>query len=713
MKKLLLFLVILLAMGGSLFAQIQTPPIVRFDGFIAPAGFPNGPANVAVCAAGGSGGPPCSPLTLIYSDQNGITQQTNPFQSFANGRYTFFAPAGTYVVQTYGTGYTTVLTTITLTASASAGGGISPNSPVPAASQQGPAYNVRNYGAVGDAKSSNNCASTATTTITNADNPWVAGDVGKKFQMVVAAVSDFGAAGGGNANNEVTITTFNSAGSIVVSAAATQTGTGTCVWYTQQDHVAMLAAYTAADCGAQTAREPAYGSPTICRPGSVFIPKGGYVVCRTIYNDIAHVGNNTEGVSLIGEPGTDIYLAPCFVPPNGSASVGTLILAYLNQRAEFGHLSIFGMGFLNTNFSPGQYVFGTLSSGKSWIHDVGIYNFGSSQGGTSAAFGMVTTSALSRIDNLQVQNAPNGDITVGCNFDTVGVDIYSSFCSNHFINFKVAGSGQRTVFGPHFVLHGYQNDECGANGLACFQIITSTVNCIGCELLNPGSGVASASLDTTSSLYLTDSTLLTYDSDAGNSSAIVLAGNAQVFASQSNFAGNNTSAAIAGPSTSSFISAGGNKWFNQAAGVQTACTAANYATCAFSGGIVPKSSETHTPNTCYAVTGNLLATAQNICTFANDQNYQVLNITAQSGGTTPTNSACATPPVITLSDGTRTATLTMTTAKTQWSSAVDASTVNTVFASGTTLTISIGANTCATPPVNVAVSYVLQSVLNP
>jgi hypothetical protein len=467
------------------------------------------------------------------------------------------------------------------------GSGITANSPVPAKQQQGPAYNVQNFGAVGDAKSSKNCASTATTTITSTDNPWVAGDVGKKFQMVVTGISDFGAVGGGNANNEVTITTFNSAGSIVVSASSTQTGTGACVWYTQQDQTAMLAAYTAADCGAQKAFEPAYGSPTICRPGRVFIPKGGYVVCGTIYNDITHAGNNTEGVSLIGEAGTDIYVAPCFVPPNGSASVGTLILAYLNQRAEFGPFHIYGLNFLNTNLSAQQSLFGTLSSGKTWVHDVTITNWGSSQAGTSAAFGMTNTSAFSRIDNLQVQSAPTGDFSVACVFNNAGVDIFSTFCSNHFINLLIQASGQRTVVGPHFVLHGYQNDECGTNGLACMQLQNSTVNCVGCELLNPSNGVGSVSVDTTSALYLTDSTMFTFNVDGGNSSGVILAGNGQVFATGSNFSGNNASAAIAGPATSKFWDLSGNLIYNQVAGVLTPCTVANFLTCAFSGGVTP------------------------------------------------------------------------------------------------------------------------------
>jgi hypothetical protein len=164
-----------------------------------------------------------------------------------------------------------------------------------------------------------------------------------------------------------------------------------------------------------------------------------------------------------------------------------------------------------------------------------------------------------------------------------------------------------------------------------------------------------------------------------------------------------------------FVDLGGNDYRNCATtNPCQAVTAANYTTLGFNGGIVTKST-VHMPfNTCYAVTGNLLATAQNLCTLLLDQNYQLINITAQSGGTTPAASACATPPVITISDGTRSATLTMTTAKTAWSSAVDAFTgANQVFANATTLTVSIGANTCATPPANVSVNYGLQSVLNP
>lgn len=479
------------------------------------------------------------------------------------------------------------------------GAGAPPNSPQPPSQQQGPAYNVRNYGtnadgsvgAKGDAKSSRNCTTTITGSgITSTDNPWVSTDVGRKLQAVGNSVSSFGAPGGGNPNNEVTISAFFSAGSISVGpSTATQSATGTCVWYTQQDNANILAAYTAADVGNAKGWEPGYGPATLTRPGQVFMPKGGYAVGGTIYNDINHnvANNNVEGVSLAGEPGTDIYVLPSFVPPNASASVGTLILAYLNQRAEFAHFSINGMGFLNTNLNPNQYLFGTLSSGRTWVHDININDWGTNQS-TNAAFALNTTASLNRIDNLLVQNSPSGDQSTACLFNGAGVDIHSTFCSNHFTNWLIINSGQRTPTAPHFVIDGAQGDECGqAAGTGCAQLQNSTVNCIGCEFLNPGGGTPSWSLDTTSKLYLTDSYASSFNTDSGNSCSIQLNGNAQVFATASNFAGNNASAAICGPSTSKYFDLGGNLLFNQVAGVLTPCTTANIFTCGFSGGITP------------------------------------------------------------------------------------------------------------------------------
>ncbi len=143
-------------------------------------------------------------------------------------------------------------------------------------------------------------------------------------------------------------------------------------------------------------------------------------------------------------------------------------------------------------------------------------------------------------------------------------------------------------------------------------------------------------------------------------------------------------------------------------------TAANYATLGFNGGVVPKATVTHTPNTCHlTITPIVNATTYTLCNNLLDQNYQILNISASSFAAT----TCPTAPIITISDGVQSTTMTLTTAKNAWKSTVDTSMgINNVFASGNTITVKydVGAlSACATPPTNLAISYVLQSVLNP
>jgi hypothetical protein len=241
--------------------------------------------------------------------------------------------------------------------------------------------------------------------------------------------------------------------------------------------------------------------------------------------------------------------------------------------------------------------------------------------------------------------------------------------------------------------------------------LSTTVNISGTTFWGSGAGSGTPMyVDGTSTVYCVDCYIGAFNS-VNNFNALQMASGAKFYATSSTLAGNGTGAAVNAPSGANFIDEGGNLIQNCNSTTCNPVTPAQYATLGFIGGVIPKSSLTHTPNTCFAVTGALLATAQNLCTLLLDQNYQLLNITAQSGGTSPTAETCATPPVITLSDGTRSNTLTMTGTGTQTTWSVTG--LSTIFASGTTLTVSIGANTCATPATNVSVNYVLQSVLNP
>jgi len=97
-------------------------------------------------------------------------------------------------------------------------------------------------------------------------------------------------------------------------------------------------------------------------------------------------------------------------------------------------------------------------------------------------------------------------------------------------------------------------------------------------------------------------------------------------------------------------------------------TAANYATLGFNGGIVPKATVAHTPNTCHlTITPIVNATTYTLCNNLLDQNYQILDIAASSFAAT----TCATAPIITISDGVQSTTMTLTTAKNAWKSTVD------------------------------------------
>jgi hypothetical protein len=321
--------------------------------------------------------------------------------------------------------------------------------------------------------------------------------------------------------------------------------------------------------------------------------------------------------------------------------------------------------------------------------------------------------------NMQGSSANNAVNSPLLNFNgSAGIHGKNNFISNNTNgpNLIFNASGQRAATGLQVTWEGGGSDECGGGvTVACAQVTGgSAINLIGGAYFGEPTSANTGALtvDGTSLAYLTSVNVGPFNT-ASNTNGLGIASGGLVYATGSHIRGGGTTGpVISAPSGATFVDDGGNSYQRCNGTSCTNITAATYSG-AFCGGIVPKSSLTHTPNTCYAVTGNLLATAQNLCIILLDQNYQLLTITAQSGGTTPTNSSCATPPVITISDGTRSATMTMTSGKTQWFSNVDAVTnINQVFANAATLTVSIGANTCATPPANVSVNYDLQSVIN-
>lgn len=127
-----------------------------------------------------------------------------------------------------------------------------------------------------------------------------------------------------------------------------------------------------------------------------------------------------------------------------------------------------------------------------------------------------------------------------------------------------------------------------------------------------------------------------------------------------------------------------------------------------SGGL-PTSVSTHSANTfVLAVTP---ATSTLVGNMKPDQDIVITGLQATSS----TSTVCATPPIVTFTNAVSTpATMTLTSAKTQWDNTVDSSSGFPVtMQSGTTFTATVGANTCATPPTNLALTYTWRNIINP
>ena len=196
-------------------------------------------------------------------------------------------------------------------------------------------YNVKNYGAVGDARSSKHCVIPGSgSTITNAtDAPWVAGDVGKQIFFV-------GTNGATTSNLVDTITAVNSSSSITINGTSTGAFNPAfaCVWFTQKDTSAFISAQTAAVAGSTTSSAfiPSYQSPTLGYPSNIYCPAGGYVVDGPIYT-YAPTTNDaiTPFFTGAGMGTCVIYLSPDFV--------GTSLIASTNSwGTTIGDFSIEG-----------------------------------------------------------------------------------------------------------------------------------------------------------------------------------------------------------------------------------------------------------------------------------------------------------------------------------------------------------------------------------
>lgn len=179
-------------------------------------------------------------------------------------------------------------------------------------------FNVKKYGATGDAKHVADGVLNSTTTVTSATGGFTAADVGKEIWGVIAA--------GTTVLTRRTIATVVDTNTITVSGSAPSNWTGVNLIWGTDDTAAIQAAAAAAD-----AVEP---------KGVVYVPRGGYIFDDTLFSQSYADGTNTYSVVGDGRESTVFYPAP------DHAKTNSQIFNYSSnaQAAVFRDFSILGYG---------------------------------------------------------------------------------------------------------------------------------------------------------------------------------------------------------------------------------------------------------------------------------------------------------------------------------------------------------------------------------
>jgi hypothetical protein len=564
-------------------------------------------------------------------------------------------------------------------------------------------FNVKSYGAIGDARHTNTAVANQTTTLTDATStPWVASDVGKLIVCNYSQDTNQFPAG-------TTIVAFVNSGQITVSHTAQGNNPNMlCTWATQDDQSAFVAAYNAA-LASGIYQTPAQGSPTLGFPSAIYVPPGGYLLGGNIYD--ANGAGQALFPSFIGAGASQVTL----YPRNDTFTSGP-------RACLMDAVGVYGITWSGFTIWGNGHAFSCTSSNAvllwnqvaySHVSDVQLQGTGNTSATAVWEFYQSNNNILENANFFGGSTLSAGNTPIVSFNNLGGFLVLNAFVSNNPTgpNVIITGSGARNASGQQFSWIGGGSDECGGVNTVGYCVLvqsSSVVNLIGGSVFGEpvGAGKGALEVDGTSSVYLSSENIGPFSTNS-NSTGLEIASGGYVYATGSHIRGGGTTGpAVDGPSGANFIDDGGNFIQRCAATVCTTATPANFSGF-FTSGVNPKASLTHTPNTCYVTLAAFAAVT--LCNAFMDQNYQILHIKASSS----TSTTCATAPVVTLTDGTQSATLTITTGKTSWDSSVDTSTgINNIFASGNTMTVSTTAGTCATPPTNFSLTYSLQSVLN-
>jgi len=640
-------------------------------------------------------------------------------------------------------------------------GGITSNSPLPlATSGPGPVFNVQNYGAKGDSQSTGNanCTTASNTIITCTGTAFSqATDPSKNIFCSFGSGTEF--------NTLTTIVSVQSATSITVSQAANFSGSGvTCLYGTLAD-VGVSAAFTAALAASKGVSGNSGNKGIFTASPILYFPAGGYLLCTTLLNGL-NVSGSVDGFTFLGD-GVDqtfIYAGSgtTACPTTANGSLGSII--QIGNSAN--NININGFTFDGAlNYNNGNVSNAVSHGGAGTIKNVNVQrwggngaqalnvggsanldsigalgnlgpgigcnsckgdwnNIGSSNNGNAANLLINNVIGLNNSQGLRIRGATLvdecGSLPTGCTQISNSQDVWLIGAGLFATN-----SGKAlTVYNNSFVhlaggIIGTFGNDTNSTGLSVVAgsvvqasdtrfVSSGTGNCVlQAGILNDNGGntcenmfpiASGTSAGTTAVLTLT-TVGANVNTNCTVGDALIVEG-AGIAGYNGYYPAGTTSGITAITATTlTYTTSGTNLGALSAGGVAFCRNLQSYS------GTLPRALlNVPTTNTCY-VTGTFGATVTG-APMCNARIPAATNITRITAAST-TVTACTVAPVVTISDGTASVTLTITTAKSQWDSAVDASTGvgTTIFKPNGTLQITNTAGTCTTLPTNFSVSY--------
>jgi hypothetical protein len=627
----------------------------------------------------------------------------------------------------------------------------------------GPVFNVANYpGAFHNSRQISNCTPSASQiSCPSPSGLFTAADVGLRAQCSFQ---------GGTTQLAIGSTISSITSATVAQLSAVTTGGNVCtLTIGTPDDAAIAAAYAAALAQSQGGTGQGQGNRQVQTAAPVlYFPGGGWMACATGGNPVFNFSVGKKGFKILGDTFESTNLYNCDNSPTmtgfgywvSNTNMTGLIIENINFNGGFIPVATGGFGYAlyntssmilrNVHISQGGWGGGVFTQANinaiNWIVDTQNGTGVNCNGCTGDWREWSVSNSASGFRNILIQNVTDSNINNGLHlWGGLGDECGGSDCFRvvnsqglwlHGVSLFGTGSGSCFQQDGTSFVH-WEGGLCGTFGndgnnsgptiLAggvlqatdLRSIATGTGKCINNSgsFFDNGGNSCETMYQIVSGTSTTTTAVLTLNANGTNVNTNCSVGDA-LFVEGAGIPGYNgyypSGAGITAvtATTLTYTTAGSNLGALGAGGVVSCRNLQQYS------GNLPKALLNNPiPNTCY-VTGTFGATVTGapMCAFKLQSFTNVTNVKASS----TTVTACSVAPVVTISDGIGTITLTITTAKSLWDSSVDVSSGvgTTIFkpygqaAPVGTIQVTNTSGTCTTPPTNFSVSYNISPILS-